>query len=42
MSFRGMNGGVNSPLTDAGRGGGGVVVMFMLRGRFRGCEEKIT
>lgn len=42
MSLRGMNSGVESPNMDKGRGGGGVVVIVILRGRLRGVEEKIT
>lgn len=42
MSLRGMYGGVGAPTIEAGRGGGGVVVMLKLRGKFRGCDEKMT
>lgn len=42
MSFREMYGEVGTPMIEEGRGGGGVVVMLKLRGKFRGCDEKMT
>ena len=42
MSLRGVYVGAGTSMIEGMRGGGGLVVISKLRGKFRGCEEKMT